>query len=241
MEEKEIFVDIPGYEGLYEVSNLGTVRSIKLRGGYRILKGHQPFKKYAKKISLTDLKGRQTVQSLNAIIYESFIEPLPDNFRIINIDGDINNNKLNNLMKVDISEYKKHNMGRRQLGRSTALIQKQILDDESTDYYYIAAKYNVCHETVRKLKTGQTTPLYKKKLKTNLSKMQIAILKFIKTFQESHGGFSPTLQEIANYFNKTKNFAHLNAKEMKRKGYIAYDANKARTIRIIRELENKNV
>ena len=42
--DKEVFKDIPGYEGLYQVSNLGNVKSIEryvkhCRGGNQILRG----------------------------------------------------------------------------------------------------------------------------------------------------------------------------------------------------------
>lgn len=237
--ENETFVDIPEYEGLYQVSNLGRVRALTLRGNYRYLKGNNKNEhRYGRVFVFYDSEHNKKQIYLRNLLYKCFIGPLLENEKVINIDGDVLNNKLDNLRKATPDEPIYYAKSKKILGRSTAVLQKQILDDKSNDYDYIATKYNVCHETVRRLKTGQTTPLYKKPSKTNLTKMQVAILKFIKTFQETHGGFSPTLQEIANYFNKTKNFAHINVKEMKRKGYIAYEANKARTITIIRELEN---
>ena len=85
----EIWKDIPGYEGLYQVSNLGQVRSLKF-GKIKILK--QEDKNGYKRIQLK--KKHFLVHRLVAIC---FIDN-PLNYPIINHkDEDPSNNKIDNL------------------------------------------------------------------------------------------------------------------------------------------------
>ena len=57
--EKEIWKDIPGYEGLYQVSNLGRIKSIDRYVTYN--NGREIFTK-GKMLSLTISKGNERLQ-----------------------------------------------------------------------------------------------------------------------------------------------------------------------------------
>lgn len=105
---KEIWKDIKGYEGLYQISNLGNVKKIKNKK-YNINKKEVEEKEINKYISigkhklgyknvkLTDKNGIRKNLFLHRIIAEAFIEN-PNNFNIINHkDGDKSNNDINNL------------------------------------------------------------------------------------------------------------------------------------------------
>lgn len=105
--EKEIWKDIKGYEGLYQVSNLGYVKSLK-KTKEVINKG----KKYIKTIKEKELKGsfhegyktvglikngRTITKYIHRLVAEAFI-PNPYNYPIINhIDEDKSNNHYKNL------------------------------------------------------------------------------------------------------------------------------------------------
>ena len=90
MIEKEEFRDIPGYEGLYEVSNLGRVR----RNG-RILKPLKHRDGYLK-IDLNKQGIRKGVY-IHRLVGLAFI-PNPDNLPCINHkDEDKTNNTVKNL------------------------------------------------------------------------------------------------------------------------------------------------
>lgn len=105
---EEIWKDIKGYEGLYQISNLGNVKKIKNKK-YNINKKEVEEKDINKCISigthklgykyvkLTDKNGIRKNLFLHRIIAEEFIEN-PNNFNIINHkDGDKSNNDINNL------------------------------------------------------------------------------------------------------------------------------------------------
>lgn len=105
---KEIWKDIKGYDGLYQISNLGNVKKIKNKK-YNINKKEVEEKEINKYISigkhklgykyvkLTDKNGIRKNLFLHRIIAETFVEN-PNNFNIINHkDGDKSNNNINNL------------------------------------------------------------------------------------------------------------------------------------------------
>lgn len=103
---QEIWKDIKNYEGLYQVSNLGRVKSLN-----RIC--YDSVRKYNKKIFKRILKqaiakpgyytinltknGKQQTYRIHRLVAETFI-PNPYNYPIINhIDGNKLNNNINNL------------------------------------------------------------------------------------------------------------------------------------------------
>lgn len=100
----EIFKDIEGYEGLYQVSNLGRVKSLKRyvndRGGIRLLKERILKEVQARsghlrvKLSKNNISKRYSTHKLVA---QAFI-PNPDNLPVINHkDEDPTNNCVENL------------------------------------------------------------------------------------------------------------------------------------------------
>lgn len=101
---QEIWKDIKNYEGIYQVSNLGRVRSltrkVKTFYGFRTTKGQllKPLKTNRNYFRV-DLKQNQKDKyvSIHRLVAEAFI-PNPNNYPVINhIDGDTSNNKANNL------------------------------------------------------------------------------------------------------------------------------------------------
>ncbi len=92
--EKEIFKDIPGYESLYQVSNLGNVKSLKYYKE-RILKpsdngyGYYTIKLYK--------EGKQKTIRIHILVAMAFLNHVPDGYKIV-VDH-INNDKLDNRVE----------------------------------------------------------------------------------------------------------------------------------------------
>ncbi len=102
---QEIWKDIKGYEGYYQVSNLGRVKSLKRkaslgRGYYRIITNrimriHKNNYGY-EKISLSK-NGKDKECSVHGLVAKTFLTN-PENKRTINhIDGNKVNNHVSNL------------------------------------------------------------------------------------------------------------------------------------------------
>lgn len=94
---EEIWRDIPGYEGKYQVSNTGEVKSLNYRGSgkTKLLKQHCDSKGY-KHVSLYK-NGKKKVYSVHRLVAMTFI-PNPNNLPIINHkDENPSNNNVNNL------------------------------------------------------------------------------------------------------------------------------------------------
>ena len=104
----EIWKDVVGYEGYYQVSNFGNIRSVdrviysdKLHiGTKRELKGKmlKPYVNSHGYLALTLTKnGNEKLLRVHRIVAEAFIKN-PNNYDQVNhIDGDKTNNKIENL------------------------------------------------------------------------------------------------------------------------------------------------
>lgn len=102
----------------YEVSNLGRVRSLKMRGGFgprrradspRILK--QYIDSYGRaKVGLRD-NGRSSTKTVSVLVLEAFVGPRPGDSRFVvgsHLNGDPSDNRVENL----IWETQKENLAR---------------------------------------------------------------------------------------------------------------------------------
>lgn len=93
LENKEIWKDIKGYEGLYQISNYGRVWSIRKQ---KYLKGDKNSAGYLR-VLLTAKNGKTKREFIHRLVALAFI-PNPENKPQVNhIDANIENNKAENL------------------------------------------------------------------------------------------------------------------------------------------------
>lgn len=123
--DKEVWASIKGYEGLYEVSNFGNVRSLKF-GKIKYLKpANNGFGYYHVILCKNGIKKDYKVHRLVA---NAFIEN-PNNLPQINhIDENKTNNKASNLEWCDNQYNKRYSqaknvMGISENGRKTILLE----------------------------------------------------------------------------------------------------------------------
>ena len=107
--QNERWLDVPGYEGLYEVSDLGRVRNS--RG--TVLKDRILWTGYNR--AALNKNGCAKSHFIHRIVCAAFIGPIPVGKEVNHIDGDRLNNRIENLEYVTRKENAAH---RKVLGTS---------------------------------------------------------------------------------------------------------------------------
>lgn len=101
----EIWKDIKGYEGIYQVSSRGKVRSLK-NNKARILRPRINNKGY--NVACLCKEGKVEYKLVHRLVAEGFINNFENKPYVNHIDGDKLNNNVNNLEWVTPSENTKH-------------------------------------------------------------------------------------------------------------------------------------
>lgn len=129
---KEVWKDIEAYEGLYQISNLGRVKSLYTN---TILKGCKDKKGYLKVILCKN--SIKSTKKFHRLVAESFI-PNPENKPEVNhIDEDKTNNKVSNLEWMTTKENSNHGTRNERVSKakSIPIIATNIKTYESTEFY----------------------------------------------------------------------------------------------------------
>lgn len=166
--ELEIWKSIPSYEGLYEVSNYGSIRSLTYkkangptRNG-RLLKYHINAGGY-KQVVLSK-HGLKTPKTIHRLVALAFLGE--STLQVNHKDGDKQNNHLSNLEYVTPKQNIHHaiHMGltdsRGENGTSSlknyqALEIKQLLLTSDISKCNIAETYKISESTVRDINKGR--------------------------------------------------------------------------------------
>lgn len=165
----EIWSDIQGYEGHYQVSNLGRIKSLD-RTVLRTNNSPQPRK--GKILKLTNSVkgyfqtqlcrgGKRKTKVLHRIIAETFLIRVKDHNEINHKNGIKNDNRIENLEWSTRSKNMKHafhiglisNKGKN--NANVKLTEKQVLEIRSLEGKYllreIGKMYNVDLQTIHKI------------------------------------------------------------------------------------------
>ena len=105
---QEIWKDIKGFEGKYQISNLGRVKSLQRNGRPERILRLNLIKGYAYTTLSNGSRGNKKKLKVHRLVAEAFI-PNPHNKSEVNhIDGDKRNCKVENLEWVTHQENCKH-------------------------------------------------------------------------------------------------------------------------------------
>lgn len=167
----EIWKNIGGFEG-YQVSNFGNVRSCKstngvgkLRDSYRSLKLSVDNRKGYYRIGL--YKGdKQIKMFVHRLVLETFIGPCPEGMEARHLDGDPQNNYVENLAWGTCVEnrYDRIKHGRNNNGENHPLAIlteenvgeiKRLLKEANLHHREIGKMFGVSRDTISKIKQGK--------------------------------------------------------------------------------------
>ena len=112
--KREFWEDIPGFDGWYEVSDMGRVRSWRVRAKTdcqanhpRILKGEKNKRGYVK-VKLTHPVIGKISLAVHRIVLCTFVGPCPKNHVCNHINADPGDNRIRNLEWVTPAENVRH-------------------------------------------------------------------------------------------------------------------------------------
>lgn len=92
----EIWKNIPSFKKIYQVSNLGCVRSLNHRAKIHQLKG-RPIKPIQRPDGYLVVNLKQHSRRIHRLVLEAFIGSCPRGYECRHLDGNRQNNKLTNL------------------------------------------------------------------------------------------------------------------------------------------------
>lgn len=168
----EVWKPVVGYEELYEVSNMGNVRSVdKTTRDGRFWKGRQLRKHYAGSgyvQTVLSVDGVYRHEYIHRLVANAFI-PNPDNKPEVNhINGDKNNNSVENLEWVTKSENGLHsfrvlgrkpsynNKGKASKRRKLNNDQLEIVRTSSKSCYALAREFGVSDTVIQRIRRGES-------------------------------------------------------------------------------------
>lgn len=172
MYDNEIWKDIPGYEGLYQVSDMGRVRSLdravaQKKTGKKnsgkvnrrigcILKQTPPHKGYVSVILSKD--GKRKRCEVHYLVARTFLGPIPSKHHTHHQDGDSLNNCLKNLVYLSAS-YHGHITHRGENAHKARLTEIQVREvremlAKGYTQKRIAQQYGVARSTIGEIKRG---------------------------------------------------------------------------------------
>lgn len=128
----EVWKPVPGYEGLYEASSLGRIRSL---GNGRNVKGRILVQVFGNteylRVCLYKNKTK-SMKSVHRLVYSAFYGPIPPGMEVNHINEDKTDNRLENLNLMTRTEN--NNWGSRNT-KSAAAQSKPVIQYSLTGDY----------------------------------------------------------------------------------------------------------
>lgn len=160
----ELWLPVVGWEGLYEVSNLGRIRRV---GGYRTPRPrllHPVLANNGYLFLHLWRNNRQHGYCVHSLVAAAFIGPCPEGHEVNHIDGDKTHNEDANLEYLTRSENNTHayRIGKMRRGDRHKWAKLTIGDVNSIRYLYaffnetvdrLATFFNVSKITIRRVIT----------------------------------------------------------------------------------------
>jgi hypothetical protein len=174
---EEIWAPIKDFEGVYEVSTLGRIRSLdrpqRVRGNGISLQKGQILKQWKQtNYMYCDLRkpGIKQKARIHVVVLETFVCPRPDGMIACHNNGDSTDNRLCNLRwgtheenAADKILHGTHQYGERAAKSKLTEAQAVAILQSPKAYAAIAKEFGVCKSTVTHIKTGRNWPHLQKR------------------------------------------------------------------------------
>ena len=146
----EVFKDVKGYEGYYEISNLGRVRSTSYKG-VKILKPFITNKGYLNVIFCVKRKTEHKL--IHRLVAEAFI-PNINNYSTVNHkDEDKLNNCVENLEWLSVEDNNRYSNSK--MLTKEKVLQIPSLIDQGYTQLEIAKYFNVSRRAIQSILRGE--------------------------------------------------------------------------------------
>ncbi len=168
---KEIWKDIIGYEGYYQVSDLGRVRSpdrkvvsFSRRWNVefeRTFKGRtlKPFNSPYPTVDLKDRRCELKKIQVHRLVAQSFLPSYTKSLQVNHKDGNKTNNNLGNLEMVTPSENSRHYLSQLKTGNRIKFCPdtvREVRKAKNTHPTELAKKYGVSITAIRSILKNKT-------------------------------------------------------------------------------------
>lgn len=172
---EEIWKDVVNYEGVYQISNIGNLKSLDRKLGGTRYKGKEKRKHLSGRgylYSKLSIGGVQKSLFIHKLVAEAFLENTENKPHVNHIDGNKINNKVENLewcthaenmrhaMRTGLndghSKFKEGNTNSNSKVTSEQVIEIRRLKTETKlSNYVIGNMFNIYESAVRKIATRQ--------------------------------------------------------------------------------------
>jgi hypothetical protein len=159
----EVWKAIPNFGGLYQVSDLGRVRSLsKFARRDGILSQHN-CSGYLRVSLYRPKEDRPKLYLVHRLVLSTFIGACPDGMEALHINGDSGNNHLSNLRWATRSENVKdilaHGRFREAMDRRRALTDEEASFVRANSKHIkqndLASMFGVHRDTIRRIQSGE--------------------------------------------------------------------------------------
>ena len=154
----ETWLPVIGYEGIYEVSDHGNVRTVKTGK----IKAPQKCKKTDHQWVMLWKDNTQKNMRIHRLVMFAFIGPPPDNHECCHNDGDASNNHISNLRwdtpaanQADRVKHGTSNRGERCASSKLTTEQIFAIYKDNRLQREIASDYGVRENTISRIKSGK--------------------------------------------------------------------------------------